>query len=41
MSRDSRALGSDLMRFPRVSGDEPLKVIPDLKASKFSPRERG
>ena len=27
--------------FPRVSGDEPLKVIPDLKATKFSPRERG
>ena len=27
--------------FPRVSGDEPLKVIPDLKATSFSPRERG
>ena len=27
--------------FPRVSGDEPLKVIPDLKATAFSPRERG
>ena len=41
MSRDSRALGSDLLRFPRVSGDEPGASILDWVGAAFSPRERG
>ena len=41
MSRDSRALGGNLLRFPRVSGDEPPPT--DWRADRrvFSPRERG
>ena len=27
--------------FPRVSGDEPLKVLSSARISVFSPRERG
>ena len=41
MSRDSRALGSDLLRFPRVSGDEPPTIAHIIVNETFSPRERG
>ena len=29
------------LRFPRVSGDEPLVMIDEAWAFEFSPRERG
>ena len=41
MSRDRRALGGDLLRFPRVSGDEPQSASGAEQPQKFSPRERG
>ena len=28
-------------RFPRVSGDEPIELMPLMKPWMFSPRERG
>ena len=30
-----------LIRFPRVSGDEPVSVCADSSSVPFSPRERG
>ena len=30
-----------LLRFPRVSGDEPFEDIPLSREEMFSPRERG
>ena len=29
------------LRFPRVSGDEPMNEIEELRSQVFSPRERG
>ena len=31
----------DILRFPRVSGDEPAFVAAETGAALFSPRERG
>ena len=41
MSPSLRAGVRRIMRFPRVSGDEPLTATSTLGAGKFSPRERG
>ena len=30
-----------ILSFPRVSGDEPLKIISVVSSLAFSPRERG
>ena len=41
MSPDTRAFHTDIVSFPRVSGDEPLALISPERAPEFSPRERG
>ena len=41
MSRSSGPFHEGNMRFPRVSGDEPIEAIADQAYTLFSPRERG
>ena len=41
MSPFSAPVGSMSFSFPRVSGDEPARVLPALTLKRFSPRERG
>ena len=41
MSRDQPVHRQTPGRFPRVSGDEPLRTARSLRAILFSPRERG
>ena len=41
MSRAVMFTGTVTDRFPRVSGDEPLREDVDQLARQFSPRERG
>ena len=41
MSRGSPERVSGLVRFPRVSGDEPLSAVAPCVEAEFSPRERG
>ena len=41
MSRSCAAAVSGHVRFPRVSGDEPLTVLEPVRKTMFSPRERG
>ena len=41
MSPAHHGLQNDLVRFPRVSGDEPIMLNRYMPATKFSPRERG
>ena len=41
MSPYSTAVGSMLIGFPRVSGDEPIVLRFPKVAKEFSPRERG
>ena len=41
MSRPSAVKDTPIVRFPRVSGDEPDTTQEQTPASEFSPRERG
>ena len=41
MSLPVRGRRKLLHRFPRVSGDEPMKYYDYFQVSEFSPRERG
>ena len=41
MSRRFRIPRRTPMRFPRVSGDEPVYAVGTPGVAKFSPRERG
>ena len=41
MSRPRAVTAGGDYRFPRASGDEPLRLRMTLNSSEFSPRERG
>ena len=41
MSHDAAWADLAHQRFPRVSGDEPLKLVNYRQVDEFSPRERG
>ena len=41
MSRVNLNVSVRLVRFPRVSGDEPLNAVAGGNKETFSPRERG
>ena len=41
MSPPIAALAKTLARFPRVSGDEPTRILGNRLGFSFSPRERG
>ena len=41
MSRRRPSLDRCHVRFPRVSGDEPMAAITEPREGGFSPRERG
>ena len=41
MSRPLTSSGLTHRSFPRVSGDEPGRVVRELCQAEFSPRERG
>ena len=41
MSLILRELANELDGFPRVSGDEPLRLDAPISDKEFSPRERG
>ena len=41
MSRSALSCGRPGIGFPRVSGDEPMNELDELRSQVFSPRERG